>query len=273
MGVDGPVIVLAVYDAGTGPLLYAGGYYHSVDGLAAEGLARWDGISWSPLPGENFRGIVSGMQVYDDGTGPALFVRASIDEAGTVPDGISLVRWDGSHWSALFAGDGTAIASSGALTVFDAGDGPELYMAYGARYCGGAPGERIARWDGLSCSVVPGVFEQGAVLSTLAVADAGDGPKLYVGGEFATIDGVEMNNIASWDGSAWSSLEGPNGTGTNNGVTDIVGYDDGHGPAVFVTGAFDQAGGRQSGAIASWSCSLVFADGFESGNLSSWSVP
>jgi hypothetical protein len=70
------VEALAVYDDGGGPALYAGGSFTSAGGVAANGIAKWDGQTWSPL-GSGTTGDygphVGALAVYDDGTGPALF--------------------------------------------------------------------------------------------------------------------------------------------------------------------------------------------------------
>jgi hypothetical protein len=270
-GLNGQVSALAVFDDGLGPLLYAGGSFEFADGQPAVGLARWNGNSWSPLPGEPIGRIVSELEVFDDGTGPALY---------TISSGGKPERWDGSDLVPLVTDDGTELTYMRSMAVFDDGGGPALYLAASqagaVQACGGAPSDKIARWDGHGCSAVPGHFDQTWAL-TLAVADAGDGDKLYAGDYFTTIDGVVMNGIASWDGTSWSALEGPEGVGVYRYVTgrveNLIEYDGGNGPALFITGSFGEAGGRQSGAIAKWSSSLVFANGFESGDLSSWSIP
>ena len=43
------VCALAVHDDGTGPALFAGGAFTTAGGVAASGVARWDGASWSAL--------------------------------------------------------------------------------------------------------------------------------------------------------------------------------------------------------------------------------
>jgi hypothetical protein len=46
--VDGSVDAFAVYDDGHGPALYAGGSFTTAGACVANGIAKWDGSSWSP---------------------------------------------------------------------------------------------------------------------------------------------------------------------------------------------------------------------------------
>jgi hypothetical protein len=107
----------------------------------------------------------------------------------------------------------------------------------------------------------------------LAVFDDGSGPALNAGGWFDTAGGVAVNNIARWDGNAWSALSGPSGTGVSGGVYALAAFDDGSGPALYAGGRFDTAGGLPSSHIAAWRClaGAIFVDGFESGDTSAWS--
>jgi hypothetical protein len=55
-------------------------------------------------------------------------------------------------------------------------------------------------------------------------------------------------------------------------VSALAVFDDGDGPALYAGGSFEGAGGLPSRNIARWACvPPVFADGFESGDLSAWS--
>lgn len=46
---DGPVWAMTVFDDGTGPALYAGGAFVTAGGSPVNGVARWDGATWTPL--------------------------------------------------------------------------------------------------------------------------------------------------------------------------------------------------------------------------------
>src|SRR5690606_32910128 len=63
----------------------------------------------------------------------------------------------------------------------------------------------------------PGLDDGDRVLSggvsSMLVWDDGSGPALYVGGGFITAGPEQVTRIARWDGTTWSALAGPNGTG------------------------------------------------------------
>jgi hypothetical protein len=71
-----------------------------------------------------------------------------------------------------------------------------------------------------------------------------NGDDVYAGGGFTHAGEVAANNIAKWDGSAWSSL----GNGVNGGVNAIVVS----GNDVYAGGNFWQAGDVPANRIAKW---------------------
>ncbi len=278
---------MVVHDDGTGPALYVGGNFSAASGVAARGIARWDGVTWSAL-GSGVEGVVVAMTVFDDGSGPALIVGGSFSSAGGVP-AKNIARWDGSSWSEmgsafnsvvlslttvddgggqqLFAGgsftsgglfrvagwDGstwTALGSGSsssvsALSSFDDGTGVRLYAA-GSFDTGGTSNSKIASWDGATWSAV-GTGSPGA--RAMAVFDDGTGPALYVGGDFDTAGGVPAENVARWDGTAWSAV----GSGTEDSVRAMTVYDDGTGSALYVGGdTGSPAGGATEEGIRKW---------------------
>ncbi len=70
------------------------------------------------------------------------------------------------------------------------------------------------------------------------------GTDLYAGGYFTTAGGVTANNIAKWDGNAWSAL----GSGMNGGVIALAVS----GPNLYAGGEFTTAGGVPATNIAKW---------------------
>ena len=68
--------------------------------------------------------------------------------------------------------------------------------------------------------------------------------KLIAGGHFTAAGEVSANNIASWDGSSWSTL----GSGVNYLVRALTVYDS----KLIAGGDFSTAGGNAAKFIASW---------------------
>jgi len=277
-GLDESVWALAVYDDGTGPALYAGGEFITAGGVVANRIAKWDGVTWSALSGPTDVGIGGGgtfvsvlaLAVYDDGGGPALYAGGSLTTAGGVTVN-NVARWDGNAWSALSGASGTGTdASVSALVVYDDGTGPALYVGGDFTAAGGVLANGIAKWDGGAWSALSGPAGTGVdgQVGALAVYDDGGGPALYAGGGFLTAGGVLVNHIASWDGSTWSALSGPSGTGLNTpGVLALAVYDDGGGPALYVGGhSFFLAGGVFASSIAKWDGNAWSALSGPSGN-------
>lgn len=157
---------------------------------------------------------------------------------GQVP-GISY--WNGSESPAVQA-----------LTVFDDGSGPALYVGGAFAIAGGVATSAIARWSGSSWSTLDGGTN--GEVSALAVFDDGTGPGLYAGGRFYYAGDIGASCIARWNGTSWSAL----GSGLDGKVSYITSayalcvYDDGSGPALYVGGDFDSAGGVAANAIARW---------------------
>ena len=89
----------------------------------------------------------------------------------------------------------------------------------------------------------PGVSGQ---INALAVYDGGDGPELYVGGNFSSAGGAPATGVAKWNGSSWSGVGVPGAF-----VNALVVFDDGTGPALYAGGNFTEGGG-EGNRIARW---------------------
>jgi hypothetical protein len=116
---------LLVHDDGTGPALYAAGSFSILGVPGVSGIAKWDGSAWSPVgSGFDTSSQVGAMTVFDDGSGPALFLGGSFDSIGGIYVH-GLAKWDGSSWSGL---GGVLDGHVGALAPFDDGTRPALYV-------------------------------------------------------------------------------------------------------------------------------------------------
>lgn len=265
VGVDGQVRALAVFDDGTGPNLYVGGSFTLAGGVTVNNIARWDGAQWSALDGPGGVGVsswVDAMVVYDDGSGPALHVGGDFIVAGGVSVN-RIAKWNGHAWSALATPVGVGVTGGTvhALTVFEdgAGDRPALFVGGGFGAAGGVTASRIARWDGATWSALAGPggegvwgIHMGGLVYALAVFDGGAGSSLHVGGDFETAGGGVVNGIAAWDGSDWSALGGPSGSGVEVWVEEMTEFQSGTTRVLCVGGLIHEAGGVIVDHIACW---------------------
>jgi hypothetical protein len=200
-----PLIVFTshVHDDGSGPALYIGGRFTSVDGVPASRIARWNGTSWSAVgagvTGTGVAPSINTMVTFDDGTGPALYVAGqAFTSAGGLPAN-RVAKWDGKEWSAV--GDGFANGIVWQLAVFNDGDGDKLY-AFGTFTASGAtPLERMARWNGTSWE--PFATANSTVFGALVLpGETGEGDTLIVNGQFTTLNGDTYNRIGTYVGCA-----------------------------------------------------------------------
>lgn len=246
---------LTVFDDGNGPAIYAGGVIALGGGSSAYRVVKWDGRDWSAI-GSAFDSSVLALAVFDDGSGPALVAAGSFQFSGSDFVG-RVAKWNGSNWSPLGPGL-TEQGGSGsvlALCKFDDGSGPALY-AGGNFTAYGTTISRIAKWDGTVWSPLgSGISHSNGTASVgaLEVFDDGSGPALFAGGSFTAAGGVNAIGVAKWDGTTWSSLgSGIRNNNSTPSVRDLVVFDDGNGPSLFVGGQFNNAGGTSVLNIAKW---------------------
>ena len=267
-GHSGLAYDLLTADLGDGPVLLAGGTYliPAGEGTRSASVARWDGAAWVGL-GDCPVSDVRSLEIYDGGDGPELIVGGQLGRGGAEP--VNVARWDGATWSALGQGWDNIVFD---LAVFDRGDGPRLVAGGNFQAVGGIPMSGLAYWDGAAWRSFGAHIK--AYVRHLTVADDGRGPALFAFGRIE-IYGVE-SHVARWDGRRWQGLG--RGEGGISIYSTMIGFDGGRGPGLFVGAAFELMDGTVSSRIARWACHRttippLFADGFESGDLSAWTVP
>ena len=96
-GIQGDLFALLAHDDGSGPALYAGGAFAKSADAPGDMLVRWTGTAWESLGEESLvaapGGAVKAFAIYDDGTGPALFVGGDFTQS---PEGDAhLAKWVG----------------------------------------------------------------------------------------------------------------------------------------------------------------------------------
>jgi hypothetical protein len=218
----------------------SGGQWHTE-------LRRWDGVAWQPFatsltaPGVGIP-FVYALRALPDGT---LAVGGRFTHAGGVPAN-HIAIWNGSAWQPLQLGVGSLGTSNSAYvnSIVRLANG-DLVVGGPFFSAGGAPAQRVARWNGTAWSPlgsgIPGPSGFGSVY---AVGVAGNGD-VIAGGSFTMAGGVPAANVARWDGSAWAAL----GSGTDGFVFSLATLPNGD---VLAGGEFTTAGGVASPRLARW---------------------
>lgn len=239
--------------------LIVGGDFTHMGGVAARGIAQWDGQAWSALGGGLFPRndelrVVDLLVHDDDGEGPlnpALYVatlgaRLNADEKNGHP----VFRWDGTAFTKVGDTEGGPFIS---LVFYDSGDGERLY--------GAGAGASLARLeDGAWRRVWLGAFVFFNVNKLIPAQVNG----VSVLGAFGSNLYVESDTPAFLNSLAWDGSLGPEefmpgallmGFGLTGGVAhDAVYFDeDGDGPlpsSLYVVGRFTTAANQPNGSDA-----------------------
>lgn len=225
-----------------------GGQFTSAGAAPQNGLARWDGTTWSAL-GTGLQGAqgaaswANSLAVQSNGD---LAVAGNFATAGGLP-AANVARWNGSSWATMGVGPGNETTlGSRAMTTLANGD----VVATGAFP---APAAGIARWDGTAWRPLSSGTD-GAVLACTTLRNG----QLVVAGDFRTIEGVAASHIATWTGSSWAGL-GAGLPGTVNAVVELP-----NGTLV-AGGDFTSSGGPNR--IARWTGTAWAAMGFANGEV------
>ncbi|MBH8557792.1 T9SS type A sorting domain-containing protein [Hymenobacter negativus] len=254
-GLDGDVSALAVAPNGD---VYVGGFFSHAGGVAASHIAKWDGTAWNSLGtgaangvGNGIAGrIVLALAVASNGD---LFVGGEFTSAGGRAANC-VAKWNGTTWSVLGTGitNGLNYQNVAALAVASNGD---VYAGGTFTQAGGVTANCVAKWNGTAWSSLGTGVANGIVANigsytvcTLAIAGNGD---VYVGGQFSVAGGTAANNLAKWNGTAWSSLVmgGANGVNSGSGINTLVVASNGD---VYAGGYFTQASGGVANNVARW---------------------
>ncbi len=256
----GDVNALAIGDDGR---VYAGGDFTNAGGDPdADYLAVWDGVSWSAVVGPGGGPDSEIFELIFDDTGN-LYAGGDFTDAGGDQDADHVAVWNGSAWTSI-GGPGSGVSSYVyALAIDEVG---RVFAGGDFQNAGGDPdADHIAMWDGVSWTMLGTGLRN--IVDDLVFDGGGN---LYATGEFnpGTGDPDHPREIAVWDGVSWESL--------GNGLEDdgnVLAYDGGWN--VYVGGEFSWAGDKSSSRIGCYTgatpAGLLFADGFESGDLGAWS--
>jgi hypothetical protein len=77
-----------IFDDGNGPRLVVAGEFDHIGGVPMPRIVAWNGTSWEGLGPIGFSpGAVNALAVFDDGSGPALYLATSPDSPRDVREG------------------------------------------------------------------------------------------------------------------------------------------------------------------------------------------
>jgi hypothetical protein len=261
VGTSWPVYAFAEYDS----KLIVGGSFGSAGGIQVNRIAAWDGSSWSALdtgiPGNV---VIRDMCVLRD----TLFVTGTEDPYSDSKRFIA--AWNGSTWSMLesgVAGTGDMVCTypGGLLVGGYVNTGVEWYpfvktisggewydwdhsslpgslhdLAFydGYTYMGGSGSFPVKYFSASWHNVDTAYFGRtgGSTPQVRALCEFGG--ELIAGGQFESIGGTTVNNLAAWNGTAWSPL-GSGVTVSPYGVEALAVWQD----KLYVGGAITEAGG------------------------------
>jgi hypothetical protein len=262
--------------------IYAGGRFTESGSASIKGVGRWDGAAWRSVGG----GIMGEARVLVTGPNGKLYAGGTFGEAGG-KEARNVAVWDGKAWSALgslgeeadwvraLAFDGQGVLYAGgkfggteqapianvaawkdkawqtlgagvdgevqAMTLYDG----QLVIGGVFTHSGADEVARVAAWNEKTKTWSPlggGLVSTEEFGTVYVQALAVHGSDLYAGGIINDIKGITLSHLARFDGEAWHDVDA--------GVSDLInGLSVGKG-ALWVGGAFTQAGGIGSTGIA-----------------------
>jgi hypothetical protein len=216
--------------------LYVMGGFDSIGNMEANGIAKWDGATWSNVynlpklsPGGN---AIYDVVIYQGNT----YVGGNFyDPTTNIRD---IAMYNGSSWQAV----GTPPGMYGGLNIVHEIEefNNELYVVGDIRKTDGNVGNFIQKWNGMQWSDVGGGF------SFQARALKEHNNELYVGGifEYAANGLVKASKIAKWDGLQWCGLR----DSIIGGISALEVYHD----TLVIAGGFSNIGGDTIQNIAKW---------------------
>jgi hypothetical protein len=278
-GTDASVISMCLNNNSTE--LFVGGNFNMVGNLAVGKLAGWSQGNWSDIDADMDYGVhaltyidgklYAGGEFVSAGGSAAnriavyekkvfqgeLYAVGSFNQAGGLTAN-GIAKWDGVSWSVI---------GSGADNVIDVIEvwNNELYIGGLFTMINGVNASGIAKWNGMSIAAVG----TGVPVVTIgwpnrvSAMEAID-DKLYVGGLFSSIDNVNANNIASYNGVSFQAL----GSGTNDHVYELKLFQN----DLIAGGLFTQAGEQNAAYIAKWTNVLELVEN-DNINVSIYPVP
>lgn len=248
--------------------VFIGGGFTSINGVAANNVAMWDGSAWHNL-GQGVNGTVEALLVY----GGKLYAGGTFTTADGNPADL-VAQWDSAtgSWSAL--GDNVSFLTGGGSNGFVNALAGVNYSPYthdiliGGGFTAISDGTISTQTNGLVMfdtgttypSPTSGYYyftgNNGGSAGVIGVVYAlyTAGRKLYIGGSFSTAGGLPATGFAVFDlgnttNTGWSVPGTLSGSGASVYALSGAG---GTGPGVYLAGSFSGAGGVTTNNIAQY---------------------
>jgi trimeric autotransporter adhesin len=185
--------------------LVVAGSFGSISGVAANGIARWNGSTWAPLGSGVSSGYVRSLQQF----GSVLYVGGSFTSAGGIAT-TNLAVWNGSGWAATATVNGTveAMAVRTGLAITQ----QQLHIAGNFTAVGTVAAQHVARFGsstglwtalgaGLPGTTCTALFGRNSGVNSFELTATVDSPGI-------------LQKVWRWNGTAWSNVglvSGPSG--------------------------------------------------------------
>ncbi len=220
----------------SGSELYVGGLFNYAGSYPANNIAKWSGGSWMAV-GSSAENSTAGSINAIAVSGNNVYVGGCFSRAGNGA-ATNIAKWNAvtNTWSPLGPGVSDCVS---AIAII----GNDVYVGGSLYWAGGNPVNGIAKWNGSTWSGVGNGVYYGSSWGDIQ-ALATNGADVYVAGKFDKAGLTSANNIAKWDGNAWSAL----GSGINGSLNAVAV----NGNNVYVGGNFATAGGVAARGVARW---------------------
>ena len=229
-------------------------------------LARFDGTSWQ-LVSELTASTLGQAVVWDDGTGPALWIGGFAIKINGATAG-ALVKFDGANWSWPAQ---QPLGAVQAMTVLQQPEqsNSQLVLGGGLLLSGSPPDSHVVAFDGTTWVRFHDGFDADCNVLTTIYSPALQQNVVVAGGAFTTSHGMPVNGVATYTGADWRPLGsgtwgtiatvGPSGVAMLNAVPASVVAPGESGETLLVGGTFGQTPSGDGG-LARWNMCACPAD-------------
>lgn len=274
-GGPGGTGIVDPFSAYVGPMadfqskLYVSGAFSGAGTLNTNVVACFDPATnrWGALGGGvnlgNTNGFGAALATFTIGGTPRLVLGGSFANVintgtgggGAVADTTALAAWNGSAWSSLATGFQPATGRS-VWTLLDWEQQPgvhRLVAGGGFAGIGAATAYGLAYFDGEGWNNFAGPSDTGVggSFSPVAFASTVYNGQLYIGGRFASVNGVAAALVARWSGSVWQRPGALAAGGSISDVSVLHVYNDGTGAKLYA-GGYDMRVGGQPTSVAAF---------------------